>query len=188
MPQFYRVLKADPLDGEYTPDKPNAKPLKSFWCQVEGVDEPVMMTKQVPNSPSLTEGHYGVLEQRVSGKGNKYWKFIGMQMPQGERKPHYDGSVATESASPAPAAPHPSNQADIPLWFAPFGIMLKEIYDYVQERKGTPLTQHDVLTEAAKDEPVKTEGIGGGNISKDELEEIFGGPMADPVDLVDRDE
>ena len=93
MPQFYRVLKADPLDGEFTPNKPGAKPLKSFWCQVEGVELPVMISKQVPNTPSLTEGHYGVLEPRHGAK-SEYMKFTSMQIPQGESKPRYDAASA----------------------------------------------------------------------------------------------
>lgn len=165
MPQFYRVLKADPLDGTYTPNKPGAKPLQSFWCQVEGVEEPVMMSKQVPNTPSLTEGHYGVLESRTSAKGNSYWKFTSMPIPQGQSKPKYADVVDMGKPENVEKNVHPSDQKDTPLWFAPYAIMIREIHKYVQEQNA-----EEVLT--APDSPdTATEDA---RPTIDEMADIFG--------------
>lgn len=176
MPQFYRILKADPMGDPWTPNKPNAKPIQQFWCQVEGVDLPVRMGKQVPNVPSLVEGHYGVLETAKSQAGNDYMKFVGMQTPQGMQRPRYDAAAPAETQ----ATVHPSDQKDTPLWFAPYAMKINFIYDEMRNVSSTPLTQAQVLDEAKR---VETEPIGDGNITKAELEDIFGGSMADPVEL-----
>ena len=165
MPQFYQVLKADPIGDPYTPSMAGAKPLQSFWCQVEGVEEGVMISKQVPNTPSLTEGHYGVLEQRTSKKGNQYWKFTSMQMPQGTSKPRYDAQ--------------PEAQA------APSGVSAKMFHELEQRVTNLEtLLATPSLTTSSKPETTEAkEGVGGGEITKEELEDIFGGEMADPVDI-----
>lgn len=98
MPQFYKVLKADPIGDPFTPNRPNAKELQSFWCQVEGQNLPVMMNKQVPNTPSLTQGHYGVLEL-AHGKNTDYMKFTSMQVPQGTSIPTYGAAPTSETSS-----------------------------------------------------------------------------------------
>lgn len=196
--KFYRVLKADPLGDPWTPSAANAKPLQTFWCQFEGVDKPVQMAKQIPNTPSLTYGQFGYLIPAKSQKGTDYFKFKSQQAPPEMEQPRYDatdGAVAT-SSTPSPTQPHPSAQVDIPLWFAPFGIMIRGLHEDligraqrgVDEHPPTedrPLTQTEVLEEAKQldDEPPTVEGIGGGTITQDELENIFGGKMAAPVDL-----
>lgn len=192
MPQFYRVLKADPLGDPYTPNRPNAKPLQSFWCQVAGVVEPVMMSKQVPNTPSLTEGHYGVLEDKVSQSGNAYKKFTSMQTPQGTQRPRYDAQEATTQSAPTATQAdaqtvHPSDQKDMPFWFAPYAMKINYVYDQMKQVDqpvvGEPLPQMFALTEANKADEEAVETIGDTTITKDELEDIFGGQLADPVDL-----
>lgn len=179
MPNFYRVLKADPLDGEFTPNKPGAKPIKSFWCQVEGVDNPVMISKQVPNTPSLAKGHYGVLEPKRSSKGTQYFKFTSMQVPQGTKIPEYDG--ASTSQEPATQQSTASDSTDIPHWFHPFAIMIRELWDDMKARSAEEAIVNaapespDTATEDYDAEPTMP--------SKEQLEEIFGEPLPDPVEI-----
>lgn len=158
MPQFYQVLKADPIGDPFTPNQPGAKPLQSYWCQVKDVEEAVMITKQIPNTPSLTEGHYGVLEQRTSKKGNPYWKFTSMQIPQGESKPRY----AADSA---------------PVQQAPSGVSAGMFH--VLEQRVSNLEA--LLATPKQDEP-KVEAP----VDKAKLEEIFGEEIDDPIELPPR--
>lgn len=176
MPNFYRVLKADPLDGEFTPNKPGAKPLKSFWCQVEGADSPVMITKQVPNTPSLTHGHYGVLEPRRSAKGTQYYKFTSMQRPEGVSVPSYDATEA-QAQPTAQAAQPASDQTEIPNWFHPFAIMIRELWDDMKERKA-----EETIVAAPHSEETATENYDK-PIDKAKLDAIFGEELPDPVEV-----
>lgn len=162
MPQFYRVLKADPIGDPYTPSMAGAKPLQSFWCQVEDVDDPVMISKQVPNTPSLTEGHYGVLEQRTSAKGNPYWKFTSMQMPQGTSKPKYDAASA-------------------PVQQDTSGVSAKMFHDLEQRVSNL---EKLMATPAVEDKAV---GVAGSETTKEELEDIFGGSL-DIVDIPSKED
>lgn len=179
MPQFYRVLKADPLGEPWTnPNVVGAKPTQKFWCQVEGVDEPVMIGKQVPNTPSLTEGHYGVLEDATSSKGNAYKKFTSMQIPQGTSKPQYAG--VTE---PQPAGTAQVDDTIVPTWFHPYARVLKEVAEYVREQRGeaaivNPAPEEpDTATEEHKEEP-----MAGTTLTKAELDDMFGGEVT-PLDI-----
>lgn len=190
MPGFYRVLKADPLDGEYTPDMPGAKPIKSYWCQVEGEELPVMMSKQVPNTPSLTEGHYGVLEDKQSAKGTKYKKFTSMQIPQGQRKPQYSETLAQGGTAYAPTA----DASEVPAWFIPYARAIKEVVEYVREQNAedtitkpapaepTTATEEHV-GEPEQAEPPTARDVGSTQtITREELEDIFGGPV-EPLEI-----
>lgn len=189
--KFYRVLKADPLGEPWTPKAEGAKPLQTFWCQFEGVDKDVSMSKQVPNTPSLTYGQFGYLVDAVSQKGTEYYKFKSVKAPEELEQPRYAASDAQEATATKPAAVHPSDQKDTPLWFAPYAIRINQIWEQVKPGElpatdTTPMPQATVF-EAAKEESEEIrESIGGGTITKDELEDIFGGKMADPVDLEDK--
>lgn len=181
--KFFRILKADPLGDPWTPSVAGAKPIQGFWCQFAGVEHPVKVNKQVPNTPSLTEGQFGYLLEKTSAKGNSYYEFKGQKIPEGMSAPRYDGGEATAApVAPAPT-PHASDQKDVPYWFAPYAMMIKFIYD---EMKGvspdTPITQTQVLDEAKKSEE-SAEPDNDLGITKDELENIFGGKMSDPVEL-----
>lgn len=193
MSKMYTVLSTFQMGEPWGEGNKNI----SYWCQLEGLDEfAVKITKQKPLNPG--DEVYGSLIAGDDGKpflsqgGKPFMKFKGEMTPEGSPRPKSAGYAAAtapaQSNSNAPAV-HPSDDRDVPLWFAPFGVMIKAIYDEVCRPADTPLTQHDVMTEAAKtDEPFtepKKETIGDTEITPEELENIFGGPIADPVDLAD---
>jgi hypothetical protein len=193
MAKMYKVLTTFQMGEPWGEGNKNI----SYWCQLEGLDDfAVKITKQKPLNPgdevygSLIAGDDG--KPFLSQSGKPFMKFKGEMTPEGTPRPKTAAFTQTsEPASPTSApAVHPSDDRAVPLWFAPFGVMIKAIYDEVVRPGDTPLTQHEVLTEAAKsDEPSETkpetEKIGGGEITKAELEDIFGGEMADPVDLTE---
>lgn len=191
--KFFRVLKADPLGDPWTPNIAGAKPIQTFWCQFEGVEHPVQMSKQVPNTPSLTYGQFGYLVPAKSQKGTDYYKFKSQKAPDELEQPRYAAADAPASTtSTTKAEPHPSDQKDTPLWFAPYAIKINYIYDQMKQVDETPMTQEHVFSEAKKADTYDTvnpkdqyggEKYGDKAISKEELEDIFGGPMAEPVEL-----
>lgn len=172
MAQFYKVLKADPLGEPYTPNMPNAKALQNYWCQFEGVDKAVSMSKQVGNNPGVGTHIYGDLMYAKSQKGTEYWKFKSSKVPEGVQRPADSPQQASAQESLVPSA------SDlVPGWFIPYANMIRFIYDEmkgIQEPKEVaPATQHEVLEEANKPELVE------GSAPLDEetqamLDDIFG--------------
>lgn len=175
MADYYKVLTADPLGEPYTPNFPDAKPLLSYWCQVEGQEKSVMITKQVGNAVTPGDVVYGDLAYAKSQKGNEYWKFKSQKTPEGQPRPT---SAAQGVAQQATGQTQMSSR--IPDWFIPFGKQIE--YIYLEMRKlddtapkevvETPLTQHDVLKAVAEenqDKPAMTPE------QQATYDEVFGG-------------
>lgn len=99
MAQFYKILKADPLGEPYTPNVPNAKAIQSYWCQVEGEEWNVMISKQVGNTLTPGEHVYGDLTKATSQKGNNYWKFKSQMVPEGVQRPASTPAQSTAQAA-----------------------------------------------------------------------------------------
>lgn len=190
--KFFRILKADPL-GE--PWSANGGTFQTFWCQFAGVEHPVKVNKKAGSTPSLTTGQFGYLLEQTSQKGTKYYQFKGQQVPQGMAIPSYaDAAEPSQPAQPAPSqAPvHPSDQKEMPYWFAPYAMKINFIYEEMKGVSDKPMTQQQALDGAKKadesygNKAYGNETYGDQKISKDELEDIFGGPMSEPVSLEDK--
>lgn len=177
MAEFYKVLKADPLGEPYTPNVPNAKPLQNYWCQFEGVEKAVSMSKQVGNSPGVGTSVYGDLMYAKSQKGTEYWKFKSQKVPEGTPRPADTPQQAAAQESLVPSA------SDlVPGWFIPYANMIRFIYDEMKgveaPKEVTPVTQHEVLEEANKPELVAGEPLDPDTQAT--LDEIFGSPEVTP--------
>ena len=158
MADFYKVLKADPLGEPYTPSQPGAKPIQSYWCQVEGQEKAVMIGKQVreDGTPALYAGQhvYGDLMYAKSQKGNEYWKLKSAQVPEGITRPA--DSPAQAAAQAATGTPAPNASAVMPDWFMPVANQIDYIFremkkmdaDQPQPTDSEPLPVGTVLEEA----------------------------------------
>lgn len=118
MGQFYKILKSNKLGEPYNS---HGKDVQSWWCQVEGQELPVMIGKMVGNELHPGQHVYGDLIQR-QGKKGPYWKFQGSQVPDGVERPQ---------DAPAPAAPEPREQFDMPAWFIPYGNMIEQMHPLI---------------------------------------------------------
>lgn len=127
MAQFYKVLKADPL-GE--PWESHGKQNQTFWCQVEGEDLAVSISKQVPNTLSPGQHVYGDLMKATSQKGTQYWKLKSSQVPEGVTRP-VDSVV---QATPVDMG------ATQPDWFKPWGNLLTEVHKMLKDLHGSETT------------------------------------------------
>lgn len=191
MPAFYKILKADPLGNPWTPNKPGAKPIQTWWCQVEGQDLAVSIGKQVGNTLRPGQHVYGDLVYAKSQKGNEYWKLNSQQVPEGVERPQDDPSTpaqaqaqaATGGAGYAEGWAEKNKDEIIPKWFAPFGNMISYIYDYMKEMKdaeGNIVDLKDVPTDTPPPaEPAKVEQVSGEPIDEETqktLDDIFPPP------------
>ena len=165
MADFYKILKADPLGEPWTPNAPNAKPIQTYWCQVEGVDEPVSIGKQVGNSLLPGQHIYGDLVFAKSQKGNQYWKLKSARIPDGVQRP---------ADTPAQAVAQESVGANVsasePAWFTVYGNMIRFIYKELNLLSDKPeiKPEEEVEVEPSKGvEPLDP-------TTKATLDEIFG--------------
>lgn len=113
MADFYKVLKADPLGEPWTPNVAGAKPIQNYWCQVEGMEQPVSIGRQEGNPLHPGTHVYGDLVFAKSQKGTQYWKFKSAAVPEGVVRPQ-DTT--------------PNLSSNIPAWFQPYGNMIEFIY------------------------------------------------------------
>lgn len=128
MAQFYNLTSFSPM-GE--PFSTQHGTFQGYWCTFEGVDGGVMLNKKQGNVPT-TGNIYGELVQMTSKKGTNYWKFKGLQTPQGVTAP------ATHTAQPA-AQPAPSStQLDD---MAEMLLSIKETVDAVAKKVGVEVIQ-----------------------------------------------
>lgn len=178
MADYYKVLTADALGEPYTPNFPDAKPLQSYWCQVEGQDKQVMITRQVGNPVQPGDQVYGDLAYAKSQKGNEYWKFKSQKVPDGMPRPV---SATQQVVQQATGAAPVNASTSIPEWFIPFAKQIDYIYremhaleDKPSALLETPLSQHDVLKEVMKpEEPIMTPE------QQAEFDEMFGGDITE---------
>lgn len=128
MAQFYNLTSFSPM-GE--PFSTQHGTFQGYWCTFEGVDGGVMLNKKQGNVPT-TGNIYGELAQMTSKKGTNYWKFKGLQTPQGVTAP------ATHTAQPAAQPALSSTQLDD---MAEMLLSIKETVDAVAKKVGVEVIQ-----------------------------------------------
>lgn len=128
MAQFYNLTSFSPM-GE--PFSTQHGTFQGYWCTFEGVDGGVMLNKKQGNVPT-TGNIYGELVQMTSKKGTNYWKFKGMQTPQGVSAP------ATYTAQPAAQPALSSTQLDD---MAEMILSIKETVDAIAKKVGVEVIQ-----------------------------------------------
>ena len=128
MAQFYNLTSFSPM-GE--PFSTQHGTFQGYWCTFEGVDGGVMLNKKQGNVPT-TGNIYGELVQMTSKKGTNYWKFKGLQTPQGVSAP------ATHTAQPAAQPALSSTQLDD---MAEMLLSIKETVDAVAKKVGVEVIQ-----------------------------------------------
>ncbi len=170
MAEFYKILKADPLGDPWTPQKPGAKPIQNFWCQVEGEELAVSIGKQVGNTLTLGQHVYGDLVKATSQKGTDYWKFKAQMVPEGVQRPA--DSPAQAQAQQATGRQIEGVVGDnIPGWAVPLYNMVEYIYKEMKKMSDEP-DINDVLTKTSPaDEPVEEPVVEG---EKVDLDDLFG--------------
>lgn len=124
MAQFYNLTSFSPM-GE--PFSTQHGTFQGYWCTFEGVDGGVMLNKKQGNVPT-TGNVYGELVQMTSKKGTNYWKFKGLQTPQGVTAP------ATHTAQPALSSTQLDDMAEMLL-------SIKETVDAIAKKVGVEVIQ-----------------------------------------------
>lgn len=125
MAQFYNLTSFSPM-GE--PFSTQHGTFQGYWCTFEGVDGGVMLNKKQGNVPT-TGNIYGELVQMTSKKGTNYWKFKGMQTPQGVSAP-----TAQPAAQPALSSTQLDDMAEMLL-------SIKETVDAIAKKVGVEVIQ-----------------------------------------------
>lgn len=125
MAQFYNLTSFSPM-GE--PFSTQHGTFQGYWCTFEGVDGGVMLNKKQGNVPT-TGNIYGELVQMTSKKGTNYWKFKGLQTPQGVSAP-----TAQPAAQPALSSTQLDDMAEMLL-------SIKETVDAVAKKVGVEVIQ-----------------------------------------------
>ena len=125
MAQFYNLTSFSPM-GE--PFSTQHGTFQGYWCTFEGVDGGVMLNKKQGNVPT-TGNIYGDLVQMTSKKGTNYWKFKGMQTPQGVSAP-----TSQPAAQPALSSTQLDDMAEMLL-------SIKETVDAVAKKVGVEVIQ-----------------------------------------------
>lgn len=125
MAQFYNLTSFSPM-GE--PFSAQHGTFQGYWCTFEGVDGGVMLNKKQGNVPT-TGNIYGELVQMTSKKGTNYWKFKGMQTPQGVSAP-----TTQPAAQPALSSTQLDDMAEMLL-------SIKETVDAVAKKVGVEVIQ-----------------------------------------------
>lgn len=143
MAQFYKILKADPL-GE--PWESHGKKNQTYWCQVEGEDLAVSISKQVGNTLTPGQNVYGDLMKATSQKGTDYWKFKSAQVPEGVERPK-------------DSAPQEVIGDNIPAWFLPFGNTIIENNKILKQLRGDEPMEEPTPEEPKEDLKATVEGI-----------------------------
>ena len=128
MAQFYNLTSFSPM-GE--PFSTQHGTFQGYWCTFEGVDGGVMLNKKQGNVPT-TGNIYGELVQMTSKKGTNYWKFKGLQTPQGVTAP------ATHATQPATQPALSSTQLDD---MAEMLLSIKETVDAIAKKVGVEVIQ-----------------------------------------------
>lgn len=174
--EFYKILKADALGEPWAPNKPGAKAIQNYWCQVEGQEKAVSIGKQVreDGQPALHAGQhvYGNLMYAKSQKGTEYWKFKGEMVPEGVTRP--TDAPATPAQATAQQATGVSMGAQMPEWFMPVANQIDYIFREMR-KMDTEIQQDEVKPETYKRpevEPVDEE-------TQAKIDEIFGAPEPD---------
>lgn len=161
MADFYKILKADPLGDPWTS---HGKTNQTFWCQVEGQDRPVSISKQVPNTLVPGQHVYGDLVYAKSQKGTEYWKLKSAKVPEGVQRPADSPAQAVAQQ----AVGDVSGQA--PGWFTVYGNMIEYIY---KEMKKMDIAEDS----PSQPEPAKEVEVVAGEVdqeTKETLNTIFG--------------
>lgn len=187
MAEFYKVLKADAMGDPYTPSMPGAKPIQSYWCQVEGQEKAVMIGKQVRDDgqPALVAGQhvYGNLMYAKSQKGTEYWKFKGEKVPDGVTRPAESPAQAT--AQQAVGTRQVNMSSEMPDWFKPISNQIDYIFRELRKMDDNPSVSEAAYAEEAKLkalEESKPEQVTDGALdeaTKAVLDDIFG-PSPEP--------
>lgn len=125
MAQFYNLTSFSPM-GE--PFSTQHGTFQGYWCTFEGVDGGVMLNKKQGNVPT-TGNIYGELVQMTSKKGTNYWKFKGMQTPQGVSAP-----TTQPAAQPALSSTQLDDMAEMLL-------SIKETVDAIAKKVGVEVIQ-----------------------------------------------
>lgn len=125
MAQFYNLTSFSPM-GE--PFSTQHGTFQGYWCTFEGVDGGVMLNKKQGNVPT-TGNIYGELVQMTSKKGTNYWKFKGLQTPQGVSAP-----TTQPAAQPALSSTQLDDMAEMLL-------SIKETVDAVAKKVGVEVIQ-----------------------------------------------
>lgn len=125
MAQFYNLTSFSPM-GE--PFSTQHGTFQGYWCTFEGVDGGVMLNKKQGNVPT-TGNVYGELVQMTSKKGTNYWKFKGLQTPQGVSAP-----TSQPAAQPALSSTQLDDMAEMLLY-------IKETVDAVAKKVGVEVIQ-----------------------------------------------
>ena len=178
MAQFYNITQyseGNQFNGKYGA-------LQSFFLDIEGYDGATIMTNKKPgNTPRLGQTYGDLIDtNKIGKKGQKIYQFKAQKMPDGMVAPASSTGLATGTGYAAPAVSSDRGQ-NIPEWFAPYAVMIKSIYASLSEQKtDTPDVPFTEEPRGAKPEDT----IDGTNLSKAELEDIFGGSM----DIVDIEE
>lgn len=125
MAQFYNLTSFSPM-GE--PFSTQHGTFQGYWCTFEGVDGGVMLNKKQGNVPT-TGNIYGELVQMTSKKGTNYWKFKGLQTPQGVSAP-----TTQPAAQPALSSTQLDDMAEMLL-------SIKETVDAIAKKVGVEVIQ-----------------------------------------------
>lgn len=125
MAQFYNLTSFSPM-GE--PFSTQHGTFQGYWCTFEGVDGGVMLNKKQGNVPT-TGNIYGELVQMTSRKGTNYWKFKGLQTPQGVSAP-----TTQPAAQPALSSTQLDDMAEMLL-------SIKETVDAIAKKVGVEVIQ-----------------------------------------------
>lgn len=166
MAQFYNLTSFSPM-GE--PFSTQHGTFQGYWCTFEGVDGGVMLNKKQGNVPT-TGNIYGELVQMTSKKGTNYWKFKGLQTPQGVTAPV---SQSAPAAQPALSSTQLDDMAEMLL-------SIKETVDAVAKKVGVEVIQIQPAAVPATPAAVPTNTIAeqpGQPISNETLDkvgELFG--------------
>lgn len=171
MAEFFKILKADPLGDPWTPSQPGAKPVQNYWCQVEGQDKDVSIGRQVGNPLTPGQHVYGDLTYAKSQKGNEYWKFKSVQVPEDVQRPA--DSPAQAQAQQAVGG----NASDvIPGWAITMNNMIEYIYKEMKKMSDEPDINESIVDagKAVADTPAEEE-------VKVNLDDLFGGETVPEV-------
>lgn len=164
MGQFYKILTASPM-GE--PWESHGKQNQTYWCQVEGEELAVSISKQVPNVLNPGQHVYGDLMKATSQRGTNYWKFKSSQVPEGVARPADSPAqaVAQQAVGVNVSAPQPE-------WFQPWANLIKETHKMIKQL-------HGGLEEEPKEDKKGVEVIAGAPLDEEtqaQLDGIFAEP------------
>ena len=84
MAKFHKLIEASPMGD---PWESHGNQIQTWWCKVEGEDLGVSIGKKVGNTLRVGDHLYGDLIKAVSAKGNEFWKFKSVQVPEGMERP-----------------------------------------------------------------------------------------------------